>query len=108
MTKEESRRRCDDKTFKCDLCEFKTLYKNGLKQHKLSNHEGKKYNCDTCIYVTAYPSNIYKHKLLKHIKPNEHYISLQNPPEESNTINLKIDEVGNTSKNSSVHDKIWV
>merc|ERR1712129_463492 len=55
-----------DKTFSCDVCDFKTATEFGLENHKAYKHEGKGHMCDQCDFVSRVKAGLMKHIQEKH------------------------------------------
>ena len=50
------------KVFKCNICEYETVWKGYLKQHKKSVHERiKPYICNICNYKAIEKSSLKRH-----------------------------------------------
>ncbi|XP_018578236.1 zinc finger protein 142-like isoform X2 [Anoplophora glabripennis] len=61
------------RTYMCDLCDFTTKYKDGLRIHQLRHADPSKidmYECNLCEYKTRY-KNILKRHHLTHVDPSE-------------------------------------
>lgn len=57
--------------FRCDKCEFKSLYKSSLKKHIVNKHAAsihlkEKFRCDKCEFVTLDKSYLNIHRDKKH------------------------------------------
>ena len=61
------------KTFACDVCDYKTIYKIGLKKHLNIHSNLKQFECNICDYKTNYDRNLKLHKDSVHLglKPYE-------------------------------------
>ena len=51
-----------EKKFPCGKCDFKAKYKNDLKVHIESTHDGVRYPCDQCDYKAKQKSRLKIHK----------------------------------------------
>ena len=54
--------------FLCDICDFRTVYRGGLRRHKKSVHDGIKHQCDQCNQCYTQNSSLKAHKKIKHAK----------------------------------------
>ena len=50
----------------CDQCDFQSVSKRYLIQHKKSVHEGVKFPCDQCEYKATEKGNLLRHLKSKH------------------------------------------
>ena len=53
-------------SYKCDGCEFSTAYKQHMKKHKETNHEGVRYSCSRCEYQATLKQSLVRHGKSKH------------------------------------------
>lgn len=57
----------DEETkYPCGECDFVSINKGSLKQHKEAKHIGIRYPCDQCKYSATQQSSLKRHKQSKH------------------------------------------
>ena len=73
-TPEEDKEASNEKSFKCDGCEFATAHKENLRRHKKNKHgsgsesqeQEKREKCDQCDYASCKKGTLDRHKLTAH------------------------------------------
>ena len=53
-------------SYKCDCCDFSTAYKQHLRKHTETKHEGVRYSCSRCEYQATLKQNLVRHGKTKH------------------------------------------
>ena len=53
-------------SFSCDLCNYKTKYKPGLKMHKTKMHLKNPNKCNDCDFVSFFKAELKEHLVSKH------------------------------------------
>ena len=52
----------EKQSIQCEICQASFKYKQGLKRHKLSVHDGKKpFKCEICYYSCSQKPNLKRH-----------------------------------------------
>ncbi|RVE51577.1 hypothetical protein evm_003709 [Chilo suppressalis] len=67
-----AQRRQYTKEFKCEQCEYTTVYKNCLDLHVLGHADTKGHRCTQCSFATKLPNSLQRHIKTKHtvdVKP---------------------------------------
>ncbi|XP_016839024.1 uncharacterized protein LOC100121415 isoform X2 [Nasonia vitripennis] len=68
----------DGNTWKCNLCDFKCVYKNAMQSHVINAHDEKcQFKCKACGFRTTTKINFDPHLLNKHpTNPNVEFITI--------------------------------
>ena len=61
-------------SYKCDCCDFSTAYKQHMRKHKETKHEGVRYSCSRCEYQATLKQNLVRHCKTKHGSANFKYM----------------------------------
>ena len=65
-TVQRKRIRSLEKKHSCDQCDYRSIFPQRVREHKMSMHEGIKFSCDLCDKVYSHPNNLRTHKKTKH------------------------------------------
>ncbi|XP_022084035.1 uncharacterized protein LOC110975669 isoform X2 [Acanthaster planci] len=57
------------KLYTCDLCDYKTSAKNGIKNHMKFHAKDRPYKCQQCSFTGAYPQSLRSHMRM-HAQPD--------------------------------------
>ena len=57
-------------SYKCEKCEYQTVWKGDIKKHNDSKHEGIRYSCNNCEYKASFQVNLKRHHEKEHIGIN--------------------------------------
>jgi hypothetical protein len=62
----------DGNTWKCNLCDFKSVYKTAMQNHAAITHDEKcQFKCNGCTFKTISKITFDQHMLTKHINEPE-------------------------------------
>ncbi|XP_038076835.1 uncharacterized protein LOC119744773 [Patiria miniata] len=57
------------KFYKCNLCDYKSSAKNGIKNHMKFHSKDRPYKCQQCSFTGAYPQSLRSHMRM-HMQPD--------------------------------------